>query len=308
MLVTGDGVAVEGRYPRWPAWTCDSREVLDRALADAASAGRCGVPPAGCGTDAAVARRWRSPGGPGATCATGDGSRVRYRRTCHDCGRRSSVNAGLRAGPRAPSHPRHGAGRWRVHAIAAYRACPRWARCTSAPGTTSASRRCPDGWPTSASFGRRQAVDRLAGSAWRADAAVAAEPMLRDRFAGARFVGRPLVLGRSRWTRSTTPSRLAGLLLAGDAAGFVDPMTGDGLRFALRGGELAAHAALRALEHGWDGVHRSLAETRQVEFGGEVAIQPHTARARRLVARRSRRDPRRTRRARGRARADSARE
>ena len=27
-------------------------------------------------------------------------------------------------------------------------------------------------------------------------------------------------------------------------------MTGDGLRFALRGGELAAHAALRALERG----------------------------------------------------------
>jgi flavin-dependent dehydrogenase len=31
-----------------------------------------------------------------------------------------------------------------------------------------------------------------------------------------------------------------GLLLAGDAAGFIDPMTGDGLRFALRGAELAA--------------------------------------------------------------------
>jgi flavin-dependent dehydrogenase len=58
-----------------------------------------------------------------------------------------------------------------------------------------------------------------------------------------------------------------GLLLAGDAAGFVDPMTGDGLRFALRGGELAAHAALRALEHGWDDVHASLEEARRREFG-----------------------------------------
>ena len=29
---------------------------------------------------------------------------------------------------------------------------------------------------------------------------------------------------------------VAGLLLAGDAAGFIDPMTGDGLRFAIRGG------------------------------------------------------------------------
>jgi flavin-dependent dehydrogenase len=41
-----------------------------------------------------------------------------------------------------------------------------------------------------------------------------------------------------------------GLLLAGDAAGFIDPMTGDGLRFAIRGGELAAEAALRELSNG----------------------------------------------------------
>ena len=45
-----------------------------------------------------------------------------------------------------------------------------------------------------------------------------------------------------------------GLLLAGDAAGFIDPMTGDGLRFALRGGELAAEAALRELQIGAAGV------------------------------------------------------
>ena len=38
-----------------------------------------------------------------------------------------------------------------------------------------------------------------------------------------------------------------GLLLAGDAAGFIDPMTGDGLRLALAGGELAATVALEVL-------------------------------------------------------------
>ncbi len=37
---------------------------------------------------------------------------------------------------------------------------------------------------------------------------------------------------------------MPGLLLAGDAAGFVDPMTGDGLRLAMHGGELAAEAAI----------------------------------------------------------------
>ena len=38
-----------------------------------------------------------------------------------------------------------------------------------------------------------------------------------------------------------TAAGVDGLLLAGDAAGFVDPMTGDGLRLAMRGAELAAN-------------------------------------------------------------------
>ena len=62
---------------------------------------------------------------------------------------------------------------------------------------------------------------------------------------------------------------LDGLLLAGDASGFIDPMTGDGLRFAVRGGELAAAAALHALDDGWAGVHRRLAAARRREFSGK---------------------------------------
>jgi len=46
-------------------------------------------------------------------------------------------------------------------------------------------------------------------------------------------------------------------------------MTGDGLGFAIRGGELAAAAALAALEHGWHGVHARLAAERRREFGGK---------------------------------------
>jgi flavin-dependent dehydrogenase len=38
-----------------------------------------------------------------------------------------------------------------------------------------------------------------------------------------------------------------GLLLAGDAAGFIDPITGDGLHFALAGAELAAAVTLDVL-------------------------------------------------------------
>jgi len=62
---------------------------------------------------------------------------------------------------------------------------------------------------------------------------------------------------------------LEGLLLAGDAAGFIDPMTGDGLRLALRGGELAAAAALEALD-GRAGAHVRLAERRREELGGKL--------------------------------------
>jgi len=94
-----------------------------------------------------------------------------------------------------------------------------------------------------------------------------ADPALRDRFAGVRLVSPPVVLGPL--AVDVTGDSVDGLLLAGDAAGFIDPMTGDGLSFALRGGELAAAAALRALEHGWVGVHAELAAARRRAFAGK---------------------------------------
>jgi flavin-dependent dehydrogenase len=90
------------------------------------------------------------------------------------------------------------------------------------------------------------------------------DPLLRDRAAAARLAGPPVVLGPL--AVDATGAGLDGLLLAGDAAGFIDPMTGDGLRFAVRGGELAAAAAMRALEHGWTGVHQRHAAARRAEF------------------------------------------
>jgi flavin-dependent dehydrogenase len=60
-----------------------------------------------------------------------------------------------------------------------------------------------------------------------------------------------------------------GLLIAGDAAGFVDPMTGDGLRFAVRGAEIAADVALQALVHGWGGVPARHAALRAAEFSSK---------------------------------------
>lgn len=96
-------------------------------------------------------------------------------------------------------------------------------------------------------------------------AALAAEPLLRERFARARLISPPVCLGPL--AVECDAAGAPGLLLAGDAAGFVDPMTGDGLRFALRGGELAAIEALRTLEHGAAGAHERLYEVRRREFG-----------------------------------------
>jgi menaquinone-9 beta-reductase len=99
--------------------------------------------------------------------------------------------------------------------------------------------------------------------------AVAADPELRERFAYATQVSRVSVLGPL--AVDSRQSGCAGLLLAGDAAGFVDPMTGDGLRFALRGGELAAQAALDELESGAPAFAK-LHASRAREFTGKWRI------------------------------------
>ncbi len=90
---------------------------------------------------------------------------------------------------------------------------------------------------------------------------------LAARFADARPISQPVCLGPL--AVDATASGAAGLLMAGDAAGFIDPMTGDGLRFALRGGELAAQAALAALESGRADAHDRLARMRRREFANK---------------------------------------
>jgi flavin-dependent dehydrogenase len=89
------------------------------------------------------------------------------------------------------------------------------------------------------------------------------DAVLRDRFAGATQVSPVTVLGPLAVNAGA--AGCPGLLLAGDAAGFVDPMTGDGLRFALRGGELAAQAALDELASGQPAFAR-LGAQRRHEF------------------------------------------
>jgi flavin-dependent dehydrogenase len=99
--------------------------------------------------------------------------------------------------------------------------------------------------------------------------ALAGDPVLRERFARARQISAVTALGPL--AVEARAAGCPGLLLAGDAAGFVDPMTGDGLRFALRGGELAAEAALFELQTGMP-AHRRLDEARRREFAGKWRI------------------------------------
>lgn len=94
------------------------------------------------------------------------------------------------------------------------------------------------------------------------------DPQLRHRFADARMISEPICLGPLAVDASGAGA--PGLLLAGDAAGFVDPMTGDGLRFALRGAELAAREALHALEHGFGSAHVRLLSARRSEFAAKL--------------------------------------
>src|SRR5262249_53196745 len=61
-------------------------------------------------------------------------------------------------------------------------------------------------------------------------AQIARDGSLRERFQHARLATRPVVMGPL--AVDAAGAGMSGLLLAGDAAGFIDPMTGDGLRFA----------------------------------------------------------------------------
>jgi flavin-dependent dehydrogenase len=94
--------------------------------------------------------------------------------------------------------------------------------------------------------------------------AIGREPELRDRFASARITSQPAVLGPL--AVDATAAGAPGLLLAGDAAGFIDPMTGDGLRFAVRGAELAGELALASLAGRPGEPHVHLAQLRRCEF------------------------------------------
>jgi flavin-dependent dehydrogenase len=303
MVVTGEhGVAIEGRYPAGLSGRALLRRDLDWLLLEHALRAGCEFEAGVAVREPLVADRQGSPSVGGALVGHNGSSRdILARVTIAADGRRSAMAFGLGIA-RHPARPR----RWAiggyfegVHPRLTAEDQPSLSRSasyglasagdaeTSTQGAQSAARPSSTLGEMHIRRGRYIGVAPVPGGATNvclvkpsgpADAdlrnpaalltrELARDPMLRDRFAAARLIDQPVVLGPL--AVDVSPAHMFGLLLAGDAAGFVDPMTGDGLRFAIRGGELAAHAALEALEHGWSGVHARLAERRRREFGGK---------------------------------------
>jgi flavin-dependent dehydrogenase len=73
-------------------------------------------------------------------------------------------------------------------------------------------------------------------------------PHLARRLAGTRRVAPVRALGPLAYR--VAPPPVGGVLLVGDATGFFDPFTGEGVFAALRGAELAVETAARALAQG----------------------------------------------------------
>ncbi len=73
-------------------------------------------------------------------------------------------------------------------------------------------------------------------------------PHLARRVAGAQRIAAVEAMGPLAY--HVTPPRQGGVLLVGDAAGFYDPFTGEGVFSALRGAELVAESAAEAFRTG----------------------------------------------------------
>lgn len=264
MIVTGEGgVSVDGRYPRGLHGRSLSRRDLDWSLLQQ-SIGAGAVFEPGVTVRGALVDAARVAG----VTVGGNGSArpIPARVTIAADGRHSTVAFGLGLA-RHPPHPR----RW---AVGAYFEQMRGARAAGEMhirrGRYIGLSPLPNGLtnvcvvvPAGAAGAELRDPRRMLADA------LASDPMLRERSAEARQVTDPLVLGPLAVEVPCPGLVPEGLLLAGDAGGFVDPMTGDGLRFAIRGGELAGMAALQALEHGWSGVQARFASMRQREFSAK---------------------------------------
>jgi flavin-dependent dehydrogenase len=268
MIVTGaDGVAVAGVYPDGVQGRAIVRRELDWSLLQLATAAGAEFEPC------TSVRRAAVDDDVVAGVVVNDEREIRARVVIAADGRHSTLAFGLGLA-RHPAHPR----RWAIGAyfegvsFANGKEFSPFGEMHVRPGGYIGVAPVPGGLTNVCLVKPWEASSHMAESSdvtFRDPEALlrrelARDPVLRERFAAARLVTPPVVLGPL--AVDVKPHAIPGLLLAGDAAGFIDPMTGDGLRFAVRGGELAAQAALQALANGWTGVHARLADERRREF------------------------------------------
>lgn len=258
------GAAVHGRYPDGVAGLSITRSRLDAWLVNEACR-------AGATVDDGVAVRavaLDSDGATGVVVGTPGGDRRHPARIVIGADGRGSVVARQFGLAHAPAQPR------------------RWALGAYAAGVTGVDPACGEmhvraggylgiapvlGGLTNVClvvpFARAQHAVR---APWPAIlAAAAADATLAPRFTRATAAAAPMVLGPLALD-VVTPGH-AGVLLAGDAAGFIDPMTGDGMRLALQGGVFAASVAGDVLAGRLErtAAVRVLAERRQAAFGAK---------------------------------------
>ena len=265
MVITGPGgVTVRGRYGRGLAGRSISREAFDHWLIAQASA-------AGAQVEENVAVRevtCTSEGGPtrvnGVMVQSGRTTSAESAQVVIAADGRRSCLAFGRGLARQPTHPR----RW---AIGAY--------FTDVTGRTRAGEMhvrdghyigvapLPGGLTNACLVVPYEHGDAALKTPSRVLAAfLAADRGLAERFADARAAGPAVMLGPMAVDGLACGE--PGLLLAGDAAGFIDPMTGDGLRLALAGAELAAAVTLDVLAGrvAPDHAHTVLAARRHAAF------------------------------------------
>jgi flavin-dependent dehydrogenase len=257
MIVTGpDGVRVEGRYPDGTRGRAIRRSQLDDAILRAASA-------AGVEIEERVTVTSPIVSGDRVTGVTvragGAERRLTAPLTIAADGRRSRMafELGLARHPRRPRRWAIGGYYEDVRGLTAYGEMH--IRERSYLGVAPV----PDGLANACLV--LESPRDLFDPADRLDTAVQTDPASADRFAAARRCGPVTVLGPL--AVEARAAGAAGLLLAGDAAGFIDPMTGDGLRFALAGAELAARAAGDYFDGRVESPHLALTAWRRDLFG-----------------------------------------
>jgi flavin-dependent dehydrogenase len=262
MLLTGPGgVRVRGEYGHGAAGRSITRQVLDQWLLERAIAAGAAIEEGVVVRDAAITDG--RVGGLIATGRTGQSLTHPARMVIAADGRRSAIAIG-RGLSRQPKRPR----RW---AIGAY--------FSDVAGVTSLGemhvRRghyigvapIPGGLTNACLVVSHDRGDLpLAQPADALNRFIRADPELSVRFERARAVSAPVMLGPM--AVDVDAAGETGLLLAGDAAGFIDPMTGDGLRFALLGAELAAAVVQEVMAGSLpvERAHRALGARRQAAF------------------------------------------